>query len=142
MFHSSGPSYANRELAVTNMTWKTIAYLLIVAGLIAPLGADSTLLAAEDNYFKMLQEQLVADGFDQSSISGLYDHDGVSFDVKGISLFFRHTEAKLNYDLVRADSGIGFHNPRYARAILRYSISSIQAESGWDQPTESPSKPE
>jgi len=52
-----------------------------------------------------------------------------------------YKEAKLNHDLVRADSGIGFHNPRYAQAILRHSISSLQIKS-WDQPTESPDKPE
>ena len=41
--------------------------------------------------------------------------------------------ARLNYDIVIADGGTGLHNPRYAQALLRYSISSLTAESLWRQ---------
>jgi predicted CXXCH cytochrome family protein len=30
--------------------------------------------------------------------------------------------AKLNYDMVRGDSGVGLHNPTYAKALLRQSL--------------------
>ena len=41
--------------------------------------------------------------------------------------------AKVNYDLVRADGGTGMHNPRYAAALLQYSISSLKIGSVWEQ---------
>lgn len=39
--------------------------------------------------------------------------------------------ARLNYDMVMADGGVGVHNPKYAQALLQYSISSLTAESVW-----------
>lgn len=33
--------------------------------------------------------------------------------------------AKLNYDIIIADGGMGLHNPKYAQALLRHSISSL-----------------
>jgi formate-dependent nitrite reductase cytochrome c552 subunit len=34
-----------------------------------------------------------------------------------------YKDAKLNYDLVKADKGCGFHNFEYAKALLEYSLS-------------------
>ena len=34
-----------------------------------------------------------------------------------------YKDAKLNYDLVKADGGYGFHNFEYAKALLEYSLS-------------------
>jgi len=80
--------------------------------------------ADEDNYFKMLQEQLVADGFDQNNIKDLYNHARVSFDVRGVSLFFRHTEAKLNYDQFTSRKSI-----RKARQYMdQYKTELLDAE--------------
>jgi formate-dependent nitrite reductase cytochrome c552 subunit len=39
--------------------------------------------------------------------------------------------AKLNYDIVIADGGVGAHNPKYAKALLQHSISSLAVESVW-----------
>ena len=77
---------------------KATSYLLILSVFIVIFGSTRTIRAAENNKFKTLQKQLVADGFDQNNINDLYNHSRVSFDVKGVSRFFRHTEAKLNYD--------------------------------------------
>ena len=41
--------------------------------------------------------------------------------------------ARANYNLVRADGGTGMHNPRYAAALLQYSISSLKIGSVWEQ---------
>ena len=81
-----------------NIKWKATPYLLILSVLITIFGFTQTVRADEDNFFKMLQDRLVADGFDQNQIEDLYNHSRVSFDVKGVSRFFRHVEAKLNYD--------------------------------------------
>jgi len=83
---------------VINIKWKATPYLLILSVLITIFGFTQTVRADEDNFFKMLQDRLVADGFDQNQIEDLYNHSRVSFDVKGVSRFFRHVEAKLNYD--------------------------------------------
>jgi len=42
--------------------------------------------------------------------------------------------AKRNYGLVASDNGMniqGVHNPKYALALLQYSISALTAESAW-----------
>ena len=40
-----------------------------------------------------------------------------------------YRSAKQNYNIVIADGAMGTHNPRYAHALLRYSISSLKFES-------------
>ncbi len=57
--------------------------------------------AGEDKkagYFNALQKRLIEDGFNKNKINALYARSGVYFDAKGVSLFFRHSEGKLNYD--------------------------------------------
>lgn len=41
-----------------------------------------------------------------------------------------YKDAKLNYDMVKGDSGYGLHNIPYARALLEYSLSLKQQLSG------------
>ncbi len=48
--------------------------------------------------FGSLQEKLIADGFDATTIKTLYTDPDVAFETKGVSLFFIHSEAKLDYD--------------------------------------------
>lgn len=48
-------------------------------------------------FFADLQNRLVADGFDSEVIDRLYAQPGVGFETRGVSLFFRHSEARLNY---------------------------------------------
>ncbi len=50
------------------------------------------------SYFNILQERLITDGFNKNKINALYARPGVYFDAKGVSLFFSHSEGKLNYD--------------------------------------------
>ncbi len=50
------------------------------------------------NEFATLQEKLVSDGFDAARIGSLFSRPEVSFDLKGVSGFFSHREARLNYD--------------------------------------------
>jgi len=49
-------------------------------------------------YFNVLQKRLIEDGFNKNKINALYAKPGVYFDAKGVSLFFSHSEGKLNYD--------------------------------------------
>ena len=47
--------------------------------------------------FAELQSRLIQDGFDEETVSELYRQPDVVFEVRGVSLFFRHSEARLNY---------------------------------------------
>jgi membrane-bound lytic murein transglycosylase B len=62
----------------------------------------STLLWAVDGvpntYFKSLKKRLVQDGFDSARIDQIYNNPTVGFELKGVSQYFVHNEAKLNYD--------------------------------------------
>ena len=57
--------------------------------------------AGEDKglkHFDSLRERLVKDGFDSTWINNLFSNPRVSFEEKGVSLFLKHSEAKLDYD--------------------------------------------
>lgn len=56
--------------------------------------------------FKTLQERLIQDGFDEKIVSTLYQHEKAQFNDKGVSLFFMHREASLNYGQFSADKNI------------------------------------
>ncbi len=49
------------------------------------------------DYYGSLKNRLVADGFDKTGIKRLYKRKGVTFDVNGVSLYFVHREASLDY---------------------------------------------
>ena len=54
-------------------------------------------VCADFNYFGTLQEKLVSEGFEREKIVQIYQSPNVFFDTKGVSLFFVHREASLNY---------------------------------------------
>ncbi len=47
--------------------------------------------------FTLLTDRLVKDGFDRTRMENLYSLSDVSFEVKGVTQYFMHNEAKLNY---------------------------------------------
>lgn len=54
-------------------------------------------VCADLDYFGSLQEKLVSEGFEREKIVQIYKSPQVFFDTKGVSLFFVHREASLNY---------------------------------------------
>lgn len=54
-------------------------------------------VCADFDYFGSLQEKLVSEGFEREKIVQIYKSPQVFFDTKGVSLFFVHREASLNY---------------------------------------------
>lgn len=48
--------------------------------------------------FNNLKLKLISDGFPSARIEALYAHPDTRFDAKGVSLFFVHSESKLNYN--------------------------------------------
>jgi len=57
--------------------------------------------------FKALQEKLIKEGFQADKIRKYYQNPQVSFERRSVSLFFVHSEAKLNYDQFTNDWAIG-----------------------------------
>ncbi len=73
-----------------------VAFLILIVMIFAPACAFAT--TAHNNYFESLQDKLITDGFDEYEIKALYIRPEVSFETKGVSLFFMHSEARLDYD--------------------------------------------
>jgi membrane-bound lytic murein transglycosylase B len=71
-----------------------IAFLLVV---IAPGGGQDLLAVSAPEPFAELESRLIRDGFDVETVRELYRQPTVAFEVQGVSLFFRHSEARLNY---------------------------------------------
>jgi len=76
------------------------------------------------NYFDSLQEKLVTDGFDEYEIKALYIRPEVSFEIKGISLFFMHSESRLDYDQYTVKQQI----KKARRYMKKYNKELSQAE--------------
>lgn len=70
--------------------------------------------------FDSLQKRLVADGFDIQRIQQLYQHEEVFFEARGVSAYFQHNEATLDYDKLTNASYI-----RDAQAYMREQSDAL-----------------
>ena len=86
--------------------------------------AQSLETEGNSNYFKSLQEKLVNDGFDKDIIRIIYGRPEVTFEVKGVSLFFMHSEARLDYDQYTVKRQI----KKARRYMKKYNKELSQAE--------------
>jgi membrane-bound lytic murein transglycosylase B len=73
-------------------------------------------------YFDELQKRLIADGFSAERVSQIYQSDGVFFEARGVSAYFLHNEATLNYKKMTKPSWI-----REARAYMKEHQGSLAA---------------
>jgi membrane-bound lytic murein transglycosylase B len=81
-------------------------------------------------YFNSLQERLIKDGFNKSTITEIYNKPQVNFETKGITNYLVHNEAKLNYDqfasaesIQKALEYIEKHKSALVRAERDYGVS-------------------
>lgn len=74
-----------------------LALAVIVLVLTVFGGMTVTGATAVPEPFVKLQSRLVQDGFDAEGVRELYRQPGVAFETRGVALFFRHSEARLNY---------------------------------------------
>jgi len=86
--------------------------------------AQSLETEGNSNYFDSLQEKLITDGFDEYEIKALYIRPEVSFETKGVSLFFMHSEARLDYDQYTVKQQI----KKARRYMNKYNKELSQAE--------------
>jgi membrane-bound lytic murein transglycosylase B len=98
--------------------WSLGAVLILV------LWAYQTPAVAKDDgkqYFNTLQQRLVADGFNPERIKTLYQSDEVYFESKGVSLYFLHNEASLDYNKMTKRSWI-----REGRVYMQEQAGALQ----------------
>jgi membrane-bound lytic murein transglycosylase B len=77
--------------------------------------------------FAALKQRLVADGFSAQAIAGLYGRPEVFLEADGVSRFFVHSEAKLNYDQFSAPESI-----QKAQRYLEENIAALgEAENAY-----------
>lgn len=81
--------------------------------------------------FAALTGRLVADGFDAQEIRRLYARPEVTFEAQGLSLFFRHREASLNYDQFSTPESIG--KARGYLAQNEPAFSRVEGDYGVDR---------
>ncbi len=93
--------------------------LVAVPSIQDPAIADNTRA-----YFEFLQKRLIKEGFDKGMIKGLYNRQEVYFDFKGVSRYFVHREAKLNYDQFTSRSSI----KKAKKYMKKYNAELSRAE--------------
>jgi peptidoglycan lytic transglycosylase B len=104
--------------------------LLLTLLLLQPVLALGAGGAAQRQEFAPLAKRLIADGFEAKRISRLYRPGGVVFDMKGMSLFFRHNEATLNYrqflspaNLAAARKYMKTHEPIFQQTEKKFGVN-------------------
>lgn len=111
-------------------TYLSVLFLtqLLALAIWPPSGAWG---ADTDDLFADLKAQLVKDGFSAQRLDQLYGHSKTTFATKTVSLFFIHSEAKLNYDQF-----ISSNNIRKARRYMqrqREHLLRAEADYGVDK---------
>jgi membrane-bound lytic murein transglycosylase B len=105
----------------------------IILGLtLLTLFANSSHSTAQEkpDYFAVVQQRLVTDGFSPEAVAQLYGRPEVFLEADGVSRFFVHSEAKLNYDQFTTPESI-----QKARAYMReyrVSLDSVEKAYGVD----------
>ncbi len=86
-----------------SLQWRLGAVILVALGVLC-----SPASAADDNkeFFDNLKQRLINDVFDPDRIESLYADQKVFFESRGVSLYFLHNEAKLNYNKMTKRSWI------------------------------------
>jgi len=101
----------NRKLiqAMKTNTFFRLLLTTIIALAISAMSPLSLMADTQDGtwQFKALQDKLIQDGFQPDNIRKFYQNPRVSFERQSVSLFFVHSEAKLNYDQFTNDWSIG-----------------------------------
>lgn len=73
--------------------------IVMAAALVLAIAASCRASAAgEPEPYATLQERLIADGFDSARIQALFASPDVTFEESGVSAYFVHNEATLNYE--------------------------------------------
>jgi membrane-bound lytic murein transglycosylase B len=77
--------------------------------------------------FTVLRQKLVADGFSAEAVSQLYSRPEVFVEADGVSRFFIHSEAKLNYDQFSSPESI----EKAQRYLQENTTALLEAEKAY-----------
>ena len=108
----------------------TFIFVMIAALIVAGYPTEAT-AESEPNYFKTLQQRLIEDAFSADLISKIFSNSALTFDIDGVSAYFKHRESTLNYDQFLSAKSI-----RSARDYMNAheaQLSKIEAEYGVDK---------
>jgi membrane-bound lytic murein transglycosylase B len=106
-------------LSSNNARRHPAVYILVFAMTTLCLWAPAATAQGETDPFAGLRQKLVADGFPAEAVSQLYSRPEVFVEADGVSRFFIHSEAKLNYDQ--------FSTPESIEKAQRYLQDNIAA---------------
>lgn len=87
--------------------------------------------ASDARYFTSLQQRLMRDGFDAGWIRKIYADPRIDFDMRGISLYFVHSEGSLNYDQFTEPAAI--HKARRYMATHKGPLFRAERRHGVDR---------
>jgi len=105
--------------------------LLLLAGVLSVgLGVSGAMAVTQP--FDHVQSRLIADGFDAERVRDLYRQPEVAFESRGVALFFRHSEARLNYGQFLEERRIEMAR----QYVIDHSGALAAAEAQYDVPRE------
>ena len=93
------------------------ACIMLLAMTALCLWAPASTAQEKNDHFNALRLRLIADGFSAESVSQIYSRPEVFVEADGVSRFFIHSEAKLNYDQ--------FSSPESIEKAQRYLQENI-----------------
>jgi membrane-bound lytic murein transglycosylase B len=105
--------------------------LLLLAGVLSVRVAAGGAMAVPEP-FDHVQSRLIADGFDAERVRDLYRQPEVAFESRGVALFFRHSEARLNYGQFLEERRIEMAR----QYVIDHSGALAAAETQYDVPRE------
>jgi membrane-bound lytic murein transglycosylase B len=86
---------------------------------------------ARTDYFASVRNRLIADGFPAQTVAEIYDRPEVFLEADGVSRFFIHSEARLNYDqfstpesIRKARAYMQAHRPTLEEAERTYGVDT------------------
>jgi membrane-bound lytic murein transglycosylase B len=108
-----------------------VLILLLLAGVLS-VGVAAGGAMAVPEPFDHVQSRLIADGFDAERVRDLYRQPEVAFESRGVALFFRHSEARLNYGQFLEERRIEMAR----QYVIDHSGALAAAEAQYDVPRE------
>jgi membrane-bound lytic murein transglycosylase B len=110
-------------LKIASIIYRYGAALILAGALLAVPPMAQAADKETQGFFEPLIQRLIADGFNPDHIRQLYSrNDEVHFESRGVSLYFLHNEAKLDYNKMTKRSWI-----REARVYLKDHAESFKA---------------
>ena len=113
-------------------TGRNMALILLLLAGVLSVGLEVSGAMAVTQPFDHVQSRLIADGFDAERVRDLYRQPEVAFESRGVALFFRHSEARLNYGQFLEERRIEMAR----QYVIDHSGALAAAEAQYDVPRE------